>query len=49
MVVAKVGGIVKELKVEEGDIVKAGDLLAQLEATGTGSATGKSHDGSKMN
>lgn len=31
MVVAKVGGIVKELKVEEGDMVKAGDLLAQLE------------------
>jgi RND family efflux transporter MFP subunit len=31
MVVAKVGGIVKQLMVEEGDIVKAGDLLAQLE------------------
>lgn len=31
MVVAKVGGIVKELNVEEGDIVKAGDVLAQLE------------------
>lgn len=31
MVVAKVGGIVKELQVEESDIVKAGDLLAQLE------------------
>ena len=31
MVVAKVRGIVKELKVEEGDMVKSGDLLAKLE------------------
>lgn len=31
MVVAKVRGIVKNLNVEEGDYVKAGDLLAQLE------------------
>jgi len=30
-VVAKVRGIVEELHVEEGDIVQAGDLLAQLE------------------
>jgi membrane fusion protein (multidrug efflux system) len=31
MVVAKVQGIVKELEVEEGDRVKAGDVLATLE------------------
>lgn len=31
MVVAKVRGIVKKLNVEEGDYVKAGDVLAQLE------------------
>lgn len=31
MVVAKVRGIVKNLNVEEGDYVKAGDVLAQLE------------------
>lgn len=31
MVVAKVQGIVENLRVEEGDFVKAGDVLAQLE------------------
>lgn len=31
MVVSKVRGIVRELYVEEGDVVKAGDVLAQLE------------------
>lgn len=31
MVVAKVRGIVKKLNVEEGDLVQAGDVLAQLE------------------
>jgi membrane fusion protein (multidrug efflux system) len=31
MVVAKVRGIVQNLNVEEGDLVKAGDVLAQLE------------------
>lgn len=30
-VVAKVGGVVEEIKVEEGDSVKAGDVLARIE------------------